>query len=97
MTCAWAPAIERGQRAMRPVLQDRVMISGIGALAAIDIVRGLRSVPDGIAQGFQPAERRLFSIGLGEARTHRTAFRPSDGNVQFLAWRQGEGALLLGA
>ena len=55
---------------MQPVLQDRIVVSGIGTLAAIDVVRDLRSIPDGIAQGLQPAERRLFGIGLGKARGH---------------------------
>ena len=58
---------------MQPVLQDRVAVSLVGELAAVDVVRDLRSMPDGIAQGLQPAERGLFSIGLGEASAHLAA------------------------
>jgi len=54
--------VQPGQCPMQPVLQDRVVIPRIGALAAIDVVRDLRSVPDGIAEGLQPAERGLFGI-----------------------------------
>jgi hypothetical protein len=47
---------------MQPVLQDGVVISRIRALAAIDVVCDLRPMPDGIAQGLQPAETGLFGV-----------------------------------
>jgi hypothetical protein len=34
---------------MQPVLQDRVVVSRVAALAAIDPERDLRSMPDGVA------------------------------------------------
>ena len=55
---------------MQPVLEDRIVVSGVAALAAIDIVRDIRSIPDGVAKGLQPAERGLFGIGLGEPGRH---------------------------
>jgi hypothetical protein len=49
---AW---VQPGQRTMQPVLQDRVVVSWVAALAAIDPERDIRSMPDGIAQGLQPS------------------------------------------
>jgi len=65
----------RSQRLMRPVLQDCVVVALVGTLATVDIVGNLRAVPDGIAQGLQPAEHGLFGIGLGEPGGH--AYRAS--------------------
>src|SRR5437016_4480729 len=73
---------------MQPVLQDRVVVSRVAALAAIDPERDLRSMPDGVAQALQPAERSLFGIGLGEAAAHRPAPRWSEINVRLFAWGQ---------
>ena len=52
---------------MQPILQDRIAIPRIAALAAIDLEPDLRSMPDSIAQCLQPAERGLFGVQLGEA------------------------------
>ncbi len=89
--------VETDQRLVKPVLQDRVMVFRIGALAALDVERDLRTVPDRIAEGFQPAERRLLGIGLGKAAAHRPALCSCDGNVELLAWRHCAGILMLGA
>ena len=81
---------------MQPVLQDRVAVLRVSALAAIDVVRNLRSLPDGVAQGFQSAERGLFGIRLGETASHRRTLRRHDENGLSLALRQGACALFIG-
>jgi len=58
---------------MQPVLQDRIVVSRVTALAVIDPERDIRPVPDGIAKGFQPAERGLFSLRFGEPGRHGLA------------------------
>jgi hypothetical protein len=62
--------VQPGQRAMQPVLEDRIVVAWVAALAAIDIVGDIRPIPDGVAKGLQPAERGLFGIGLGEPGRH---------------------------
>ena len=71
---------------MQPVLQDRIVISRIRALAAIDVVRNFRSMPDGVAQGLQPFERGLFSVRFGKPGRHNT-IQPPDGSCEGLAAR----------
>src|SRR5438132_3178757 len=66
---------------MQPVLQDRVVVSRVATLAAIDPERDLRSMPDGVAQALQPAERCLFGVRLGEAPTHGHDLSIMDKNV----------------
>ena len=78
--------VQPGQRTMQPVLQDRVVVSRIAALAAIDPVGDLRSVPDGVAQGLQPAECGLFGIRLGEPGRHG-AVHHADGSGEGSAAR----------
>jgi len=63
---------------VQPVLQDRVAVSLVGALAAVDVVRDLRPVLDRVAQGFEPAERGLFGVRLGEPGGH-ALFGPGQG------------------
>jgi hypothetical protein len=80
-----------------PVLQDRIAVSGVRALAAIDVERDPGPVPESIAQALQPAERGLFGVRLGEAAAHRLAHRWSDKHTLLRAWRRRAGVLLLGA
>jgi hypothetical protein len=89
--------VQPRQRPMQPVLQDRIAVSGVRALAAIDVERDPGPVPESIAQALQPAERGLFGVRLGEAAAHRLAHRWSDKHTLLRAWRRRAGVLLLGA
>jgi hypothetical protein len=77
-------------------LQDRIAISRVAPLAAVHPEGDLRTVLDPVAEGFEPAERRLLGIGLGEPPAHRSALGQRDENELSLTWRQCASDLFMG-
>jgi hypothetical protein len=73
--CRRQARVETDQGLIQPILQDRVVISLVGALGAADTERNLGPVFDAVPEGIEPAERRRLGIGFGKARHHSGSAR----------------------